>query len=204
MTGPAVIRCRPRVAAACLGAVGVWFLLAVGAKPAQAHTDLQSSTPAAGARLEQAPTELTLRFTEDISAQFAHLSLIRGEEPAKRLEVEVRGPVIATPVPSPSDTGGGQVAWKVSYRVVSADGHPVIGTLQFSAPTGFAPSPTPSESVEEIDKDAGVTAGADQREKDDSGTSGGVVIMTAIATGALAATTAAMALVARRRSDGRR
>ncbi|WP_447645228.1 copper resistance protein CopC [Nocardioides zeae] len=35
------------------------------------------------------------------------------------------------------DTSTG-LAWRVDYRVVSADGHPVTGTIEFSAPAAVA------------------------------------------------------------------
>lgn len=212
---------RARVVAARHVVLVLCFLLALGASPAQAHTDLQSSTPASGARLDAPPAELQLRFTEDISTDFAQLALTRGETPVQRLQAKVRGPVITAGVPPASVTGNVPVTWEVSYRVVSADGHPITGTVEFTAPAGApSPSPTtqgPSEApgadtdeaagdVESATDDpaAGAAAGADQRDADDSGLSPNIVTMAAIAALALAVTAAAMILSARRRSEGPR
>jgi hypothetical protein len=48
------------------------------------------------------------------------------------------------------------VAWKIGYRVVSADGHPVSGLVTFSVGDGPAPSTTESAAA------GSVQAGSDQ------------------------------------------
>lgn len=61
-----------------MSAVFVCFLLvAMPAAPASAHTELDGSVPASGARLLQLPTQAVLRFSADIATDFAQMTLKR-------------------------------------------------------------------------------------------------------------------------------
>ncbi|MBC9225086.1 copper resistance protein CopC [Aeromicrobium sp. 636] len=94
--------------------------------PAQAHTSLVSSDPAQGARLEQAPERIVLTFTESLRQPSEASLLVDGT--ALTAEIDVDGPrVVVTP---PADAADGN--YEVNYRVVSADGHPVTGTIEFA------------------------------------------------------------------------
>lgn len=187
------------------------LLFVVGTAPAHGHTDLAGSSPAAGARLGKTPSELELRFTENISREFAHVSLTRGEQPPERLQVSASGPVLIAGVPPPrAGTVSGRVAWTVSYRVVSADGHPITGTLEFTAPTGAQQDPSVSSSLpaapnaddnnnnDNEARQAEASVGEEQRS---AGSAGSVVSVGAVAGLALIATAAAVILAVRRRSQ---
>ena len=73
--------------------------LVTGAAPAHGHSDLAGSTPAQGAIMARPPTQIDLRFNEDISAEFAQVSLNRDGGPPQRLRVTVRGPLLTAQVP---------------------------------------------------------------------------------------------------------
>ena len=119
-----------------------------------AHAQLVSTTPADGDTLETADT-VTLTFSEDINAQF--------------LQVRVEGPggdeTDGDPVADGRDVVQALAAdllpgeHRVTYRVVSVDGHPVSGTFAFTT-TGpsAAASPTTSASAS-----ASASAAATQR-----------------------------------------
>ena len=110
--------------------------------PAQAHTSLVSSDPAQGARLEQAPERIVLTFTETLRQPSEASLLVDGT--ALTAEIDVDGPrVVVTP---PADAADGN--YEVNYRVVSADGHPVTGTVEFAVGDADAvvdDEPTPGE-----------------------------------------------------------
>jgi copper resistance protein C len=100
-------------------------LLVVSVGSAAAHSELVSSSPADGARLVTAPATVELTFNEPVSDV--------------GLQVVARGPVGIVELP-PAQVVGTQVItewpqsappgeYVVSYRVVSADGHPIDGTL---------------------------------------------------------------------------
>lgn len=101
-----------------------WLLAAQGA--ALAHAALIGSDPADGAVVATPPRQLTLTFSEPVSPLALKLVVAGGA--ATPLETyRIEGPaLIVTP---PELAQGTHV---VSWRVVSADGHPVGGSFAFS------------------------------------------------------------------------
>ena len=100
---------------------------------AYAHSTLVSSNPASGAILNSAPTRISLTFNEK-------LLIISGKNPNSLQVTSMTGDsLIVGPqvivgnrisVPLKSKTQKGR--YKVSYRVVSADGHPIQGRFFFT------------------------------------------------------------------------
>jgi methionine-rich copper-binding protein CopC len=129
-------------------------LIVLLAGPAFGHTELTSATPASGARLDKPPRQVRLILSESIAPEFAQVTLTCGSDPPEQLRTTVAGPVVEASVPRTS-TQLGRVTWTIAYRVVSADGHPVTGSLEFRAPLGVSPpprqrspeSPTPQPST---------------------------------------------------------
>ena len=102
-----------------------------GALSASAHTDVVETTPVDGAVLESAPQSLTLSFNStlldgmvEVAASNSDGELVSGVV-AESVGTEV---IVQWPADLPGDT------YKVSYRIVSQDGHPVTGSLRFSYP----------------------------------------------------------------------
>lgn len=102
-----------------------------GAVSASAHTDVVETTPVDGAVLESAPQSLTLSFNStlldgmvEVAASNSDRELVSGVV-AESVGTEV---IVQWPADLPGDT------YKVSYRIVSQDGHPVTGSLRFSYP----------------------------------------------------------------------
>ncbi|HZB50798.1 MAG TPA: FixH family protein [Mycobacteriales bacterium] len=118
-----------RRAAALLALLAGWAVLAVaGAAPALAHATLSSSDPADGSRLEAVPATVSVTFTEDITVGSGFLKVVDG---AGR-EVSIGGLTSAGPTVSIRlQPGLGDGSYIVSYRVVSADSHPIGGALSF-------------------------------------------------------------------------
>lgn len=122
----------------------VCAMLAMGAwaTNASAHASLISSTPANGAVLERAPEDIRLSFNEPVSPLV--LKLIQPDGATvdiTQAQAEPAGLRVSLPLQTQ------QGAYALSWRVVSADGHPVGGTLVFSVGTGagganMAVSPT--------------------------------------------------------------
>ena len=117
-----------RVLLAVLGAAVVSLLLAA---PAAAHTVLVGSDPADGSRLTQSPKAVTLRFNEPVGLQLGYLRV-----------VDSAGRRVDNGSPSRSGGGGSSVtvglkaglgdgSYLVSFRVISADSHPVAGSIRY-------------------------------------------------------------------------
>ncbi|WP_313404787.1 copper resistance protein CopC [Aeromicrobium sp.] len=127
---------------ALLTAMATAAVLLAPAPPASAHTELTSTDPAPGASLAEPPNEVTLAFTDKMSADFSSLSLTVGDREAVTLTPDTDGNEVSAVIPAVlpgTSASPAVVTWKIAYRVVSADGHPVAGELSFEAP---APSPT--------------------------------------------------------------
>ena len=108
--------------------VGLFGLLAVGfvASPAQAHATLEGTDPTPGSIVDVAPTAVTLNFSERVQLVDGRIKVI-----APNGSNVVNGSPVTTNSGSrvriPVQSGLGQGSYLVSYRVISADGHPVPG-----------------------------------------------------------------------------
>lgn len=130
-----------------------------GAQPAAAHAELVSSDPPANAVLLDAPSEVSMTFSEAIDPAASHVDL---HDPA-HAEVEGLGPVRAGAdgrtlgVALPSLDAG---LYTVSYRVVSAvDGHVTTGELAFLVdPTGTQQPPAQAPTSSSSSGDAATVA----------------------------------------------
>lgn len=116
---------RKLLAAAALAAV----LLLLGAAPASAHAVLVSSTPGDGAQLDAPPESVRLEFNEPVSAELGGLRVYAaGGERVDRGETRSDGTIVEVDLRDDLSDG----AYVATYRVVSADGHPVQGGFVFS------------------------------------------------------------------------
>ncbi|WP_456598913.1 copper resistance CopC/CopD family protein [Blastococcus sp. SYSU DS0616] len=106
-----------------------WFGAGIGtAGPAAAHATLVSTTPGEGARLDAAPDEVTLRFSEGVSLGAGYARVLGADQ--QRVDAgnaSVDGDVVTVPLRGDLPDGG----YLVTYRVVSADSHPVSGAFSF-------------------------------------------------------------------------
>lgn len=141
-------RGRRLVSALACAFVAMISTLVWPASPAQAHNELTSSTPSAGARLTAAPLQVRLVFSDKVEPGFTAVVLKVAARPPMTLTAREAGASVTANVPSSANSdpaAGGPVGWKVEYRVVSADGHPVSGSVSFSvASAGRAPAAVPS------------------------------------------------------------
>lgn len=146
-----------RAALAVLLALSFLLLGPVG--PARAHTGLSSSNPATGATLTTAPREIVLVFTEDVRPQFTALRLTVGAGPGTPLRPRVSGGTVRALLPRQPDAAA-TAEWRVAYRVVSADGYPVGGTVIFTVRAPVVPPRTTTPGVLGTREDDGSTSTA--------------------------------------------
>lgn len=130
----AALRLLAATLAACVA-------LLLGAAPAFAHTRLESSDPADKSSVDTAPESVSLTFNEDISAEFASMSVVGPDGTNYATgSVSASGGQVSTAV-SPLGPAG---AYEIGYRVVSDDGHPVQGKVTFTLTT---PGPRPATAA---------------------------------------------------------
>ncbi|MFJ5958227.1 copper resistance protein CopC [Paenarthrobacter sp. NPDC092416] len=119
------VRIRLALAAAIL-------IPAFAAGPAMAHDALESTVPAKDATVTTAPGAVSLTLSEPpMDATQLNLSVITvTDETGKTLsdgKVTVDGPTISTAI-----AGGSNGVYKVLWRTVSSDGHPIEGNYAFT------------------------------------------------------------------------
>lgn len=111
------------------------------AVPAAAHTALEDSTPEDGARVSVAPDQVVLDFTEPVRSQLTRVS-VRGPSGD---QFELGGPQSASDKVTQSLRPLGAAGkYEIVFRIVSADGHPVAGSVRF---TLTRPGPAASAST---------------------------------------------------------
>jgi methionine-rich copper-binding protein CopC len=139
------------IAAMIMAAAAV---ISVGA-PATAHAELESSSPGDGAELDAAPSVISFTFGEELIAAGNAITLTDIGTGSRLDLAEVEVDSNTASVTWPDTAGSGQ--YRAAYRVVSADGHPIAGSITFTIagpgaqssaspqspdPTGVTESPT--------------------------------------------------------------
>ena len=123
-------------------------LAALLALPATAlgHATLQSTVPERGAQLDSAPAEVVFKFDEAVEASFGALRVFdsSGQEVqiGKAFHPGGKGAEIAIKL----KPGLGDGTYTATFRVVSADGHPVSSGFVFTV----GEAAPPSESLDEL------------------------------------------------------
>ncbi|WP_416902947.1 copper resistance CopC family protein [Micromonospora echinospora] len=142
-SGPAGLVIRQVGAAAAAVAV----VLAVTATPASAHARLASTSPAEDATLSTPVETVEFTFDDRVREQFVTI-VVAGPEGRSYLrgDVEVDQFRLRQPV-YPTGSGSYRVAW----RVVGSDGHPVQGEFRFRVdlPSGQEPAVLPPAEAED-------------------------------------------------------
>ncbi|MFT4186946.1 MAG: copper resistance protein CopC [Aeromicrobium sp.] len=118
------------LAAAVVGLI----VLAVVAPPAFAHAGIVSSNPAEGATLDALPARIELTFDEEMKRP----SYVTVTAPdcstltEDKAEGSIEGSTVAIDVDDPGLAG----TYRVDYRAVSSDAHPVKGSFEFDVTGG--------------------------------------------------------------------
>ncbi|MFN4008971.1 MAG: CopD family protein [Pannonibacter sp.] len=96
--------------------------------PALAHAQLQTASPQEASLVSEMPAELMLVFNEPVSP----LRILWITPDGQQTDVNATSADTRLTIPVPMAASTLQGTHLVSWRVVSADGHPVSGTLSFS------------------------------------------------------------------------
>jgi copper transport protein len=120
------------VRAVLVALLGVIASAALLASPASAHAQVKSSTPQPGARLDQSPESVSIRFDEKVTATAGGIRVY--DATAKRIDTRSTtsaGTSMTLQLPQLADG-----AYVVVWQAVSADGHPVRGSFTFQVGDG--------------------------------------------------------------------
>jgi copper transport protein len=107
------------------------LIMFAGAPTASAHAVLVGSNPLDGSRLDSVPDQVTLRFDEPVrivTGGTTVLSTAGGRVDTGRPSAADGGRVVIIAL---RGTGTRAATYLVSYRIVSADGHVVVGSIRF-------------------------------------------------------------------------
>jgi methionine-rich copper-binding protein CopC len=118
------------VAAAAVAAAAC--VAAFGAATALAHDELKSSSPKSGATLVRTPAAVTLTFEEAIGKLGKVTATRNGQgdlvKSARTKPRDASKVVVRLKRPGPKKQAG---TYRVSWRIISDDGHPVSGVVTF-------------------------------------------------------------------------
>jgi copper transport protein len=108
----------------------------VAAAPALAHAVVTSTDPADGSRLKEMPASVSITFSEKVGLDLGYLRVVdtRGKrvEDGTATHPDGRNDTATVKLQSGLKDGG----YIASYRVVSADSHPITGAFAFTVGDG--------------------------------------------------------------------
>jgi copper transport protein len=137
---------RPARHRALLVGAALAMLASAHARPALAarptfwyHATLLSSEPAKGSTVTSSPARIRLVFSEEIEPSLGGIRLVGPD--GRVVTLKVAGDphnvsALVGPVTTPLDAG----SWRVEWRIVSEDGHPIDGRFTFTVATARADS----------------------------------------------------------------
>lgn len=109
-------------------------VLALGTTAASAHATLESSSPADGQSVLTSPSEIRITFSEAVTTISGGLSVLNAD--GKTVDTGnseiVGGRTLVAPISETLSDG----TYVATYRVLSADGHPVSGSILFGVGNG--------------------------------------------------------------------
>lgn len=129
------------------------LVVLIAAPGAAAHAELQGTTPANETTIEDHPDEVTLSFTEDVKVAFGAVKAYGPDgSRADRGEARADGDTVTVPIDA-ADEG----TYALSWRAISADGHPIRGAFVFHVG---------SKSTDSVSLDEALQASEGSRAKD--------------------------------------
>ncbi|MXM65694.1 hypothetical protein GR925_20115 [Streptomyces sp. HUCO-GS316] len=127
----------PRVRTLVLLLLAATGLLLTGASPASAHAALTGSDPQQGVVVDKAPSQVSLTFSEKVATFDDSLRVL--DPKGKRVDAGKPANPSGTTYAVQLHSGLPDGTYTITYQVVSADSHPVVGAFTFSV---GAPSTT--------------------------------------------------------------
>ncbi len=137
---------------ATTGLLLVVVVLGAAASPASAHAQLVTTSPADGAHVEPAPSQVALRFSEPVSLQLGGVRVLNTNgERVDEDDAKADGANVTVGLRDGLADGAYVVAW----NVVSADSHPVNGAFTFVVGAGADATDDQVASLLDVPSDTG-------------------------------------------------
>lgn len=121
-------RAAPLLRRLILGAEVAVALLLLSTGPAAAHTSLLSSDPSEGSTVARAPIEVALTFNEAVRPVSEAFRLYDRDGAQQVLPASAVNNTVTLQLPADISEG----SYAISWRVISADSHPISGGLTFA------------------------------------------------------------------------
>ncbi|MFC4902856.1 CopD family protein [Kocuria oceani] len=122
-------RRAPRMVLALLTALTAMLLTLLAAPAAAAHTEQPATDPADARVLEKPPRTVTMSFTEPVGATAEDIEVAGPSGEPLPVDVQALDSTVAVTPAAPLAAEG---THRVTWRVPSADGHPISGSFTFS------------------------------------------------------------------------
>ncbi|OZD69593.1 copper resistance protein CopC [Rhodococcus sp. 06-1059B-a] len=143
--------------------------LLIGAPTASAHSVVTGSNPADGSEIASGPAQVSISFNEVPQSQFATLNVVGPDGNLwSKGDPRIEGQSIVVDVGELGPVG----EYTIAYRVTSADGHPISGTLGFTLTAEGSGTP-------------GAAASAAAEGESDDGSGGGIPVWIYLVAGVL-------------------
>ncbi len=107
--------------------VGITAALALFAGAADAHAFLEDADPRVGSTVQTAPSEVRLRFTQELEPAFSSATITD----ASGQRVDAGAPVVSGNVMRVPLRAVGVGSYRVTWRVLSVDTHTTEGAFTF-------------------------------------------------------------------------
>ena len=100
------------------------------AQPAAAHAVVVGSTPVDGSRLQQSPASVTVKFDEAVGLDLGYLRVV--DSVGRRVDAGTASHPNGdgTQITVGLKSGLGDGTYLASFRIISADSHPVAGSIR--------------------------------------------------------------------------
>jgi copper transport protein len=116
-------------------AVGLGLgLVVASAGTASAHAEVESSSPTDGQRLTTAPTQVSILFSEPVTTDLGGVRVVNAS--GEGVDAGQTNGSGTSTLSVGLSSGLGDDTYVISYRVVSADSHPVKGSIVFTVGNG--------------------------------------------------------------------
>lgn len=148
-----------------IAAVAAVFAVALSPQLALAHDQLVENAPADNEVLSESPEEVVLRYNNSVLDIGEGATIVRVTDAAGVSVVdgipEISGPYVTQALSELEDG-----AYRVTWRVVSSDGHPISGTFLFGVGEGAEDAIAAMPPIGETSEDGAETQQADASESD--------------------------------------